>query len=105
MWVLRVMYFPLRFFLTIMLFSSNKHASRLPLNYFLTESKILQNLQKQHNCIPDEHYVQTLLEVSSMSIEYLFRQFYVIETLQYFMKLAYVLCGKYSYANLCFYLF
>ena len=24
----------------------------------------MQKLQKQHNCIPDEHYVQTLLAVS-----------------------------------------
>lgn len=26
----------------------------------------MQKLQKQHNCIPDEHYVQTLLSVSSI---------------------------------------
>lgn len=27
----------------------------------------MQKLQKQHNCIPDEHYLQTLLTVSSIS--------------------------------------
>lgn len=25
----------------------------------------MQKLQKQHNCIPDEHYVQTLIAVSN----------------------------------------
>ncbi|KAF5190449.1 Core-2 i-branching beta-n-acetylglucosaminyltransferase family protein, partial [Thalictrum thalictroides] len=29
----------------------------------------MQQLQKQHNCIPDEHYVQTLLSMSELDNE------------------------------------
>jgi len=31
----------------------------------------VQKLQKQHNCIPDEHYVQTLLAVRYLDIYFI----------------------------------
>ncbi|KAK9285452.1 hypothetical protein L1049_024645 [Liquidambar formosana] len=38
-------------------------------NGSLIQIKVMQTLQKQHNCIPDEHYVQTLLAMHGLEDE------------------------------------
>lgn len=58
LWIFEIFYIP-DIVIHSSFFQGSDHYSDLGLI-------IMQKLQKQHNCIPDEHYVQTLLSVSSI---------------------------------------
>ncbi|GMN36377.1 hypothetical protein TIFTF001_005972 [Ficus carica] len=45
------------------------YAQNISLSSVVFLEKIMPKLQKQHNCIPDEHYVQTLLAMNELESE------------------------------------